>query len=222
MLIASLGLDQDSCEPRLLTCIDRCKRTLVKHFRSRHRQILDSDDCPTGFSHIIEIHHCICLKRCHRQGLHRDLAHKSKCTLRAYQRVKDYINRVRKGYKRKNIQSRDILDRILMPDTVYKFRIRQDVISEFLYLGDKLRMGLYELITGFRVRSVKDRSVNKYNPCINQCPVTVGMCTTAHTGSIVHHDSTDHTALYGSRIRTKFSIKWLKIIIDLRSDDSRL
>ena len=70
MLSFRLYHSQDCRKPVDLTGIHRSKRALVEHLSSRDIDFPHGNHRPGSLSHILEIHHCVCLKRCNFQGIH--------------------------------------------------------------------------------------------------------------------------------------------------------
>ena len=78
-----------------------------------------------------------------------------------------------------------------------------------------------ESLSGGLVPRVQHRSVSKDHPHALQFLVAVGVGSAAHSRSVVHHDSADHTASDRGRIRAEFPTIRLQDSVHPRPYDSR-
>ena len=71
--------------------------------------------------------------------------------------------------------------------------------------------------TVFRVSRVKQCAVGQDDTHRTQHAVTIGVYTAAHTASVVHHNTTDHSRFEAGRVWREVLAVWAKNLIDTLS-----
>ena len=153
---------------------------------------------------------------------HTDIGEEGKGALRAYDAVGNDVEGIVVGDKRTDIEPRDILNRILIPDALREVCIFPHLIAQGLYLLEKLRMTPAERFPALRIAGIEDGTVGKDDACTEHHVVAVGMHATAHARSVVDNYTADHSTAYRSRIGREDTAVRLQDIVHAPSRDTGL
>ena len=155
-------------------------------------------------------------------GLHCHLGEKAECAFRAHHKVGDDVERVVVTYKRQNIETRHVLDRVFVAYAFRKFRVGIDLVADGLNLADEFRMGLGKLLFADSVARIEQSTVGKDDAYRLEHLVAVGMGATVHARRVVDDDTAYHSRIFRSRVGGERTPEWLKDLIHALSDDARL
>ena len=216
--------------------VHRTQRLVVKHFGTLHHQLLGTHfqvfvaspqflhghhRLATLF-HREEIDHCRCPERIVVQCFHCDFRKERQCALTAHHHVSHDVKGVVIGHKRTQVQSRYVLDAVLLLNSFYQFLIGPHTVSQVFNFLDEIGVCLSESLLALFAASVDNRTIGQHQPCTDHHSVTVGMNATVHARRIVHHNATNHRTADAGRIRREHAAKWFQYFIHPCADYTRL
>ena len=209
--------------------VDRRQALVIQEFRSLHHcftihihQLLHRHHSPTSFLDGFEIEHRTGLVWIVILCIHGHLRKERQGSFRAYHEVSNNIKRIVKLNKRQKIETSYILDGIFVTDAFSQLLIGTDSIPQFSDATDKIGMGRLERSPTNRVARIEHRSVHQDDTGRNHHLVAVGVSSAIHAGSIVHHNTADHSTFHTRRVGCKLTPIRSQNFIHPLSDNARL
>lgn len=194
--------------------VDTLQRQIVEHLRTLYLEILighrhvvlvgfqlfQSDDGLAALLHGLEINHSRSAVRIFVQRFHADTGEEGQRPLRAHDTVCDDVEGIVVVDKRTDVETRDVLDRILISDALGEVCVLPDLIAQALNLLEKLGMTLAEGLAALLVTGIEDGAISKNEAGAEQHVVAVGMYATVHARGVVDHDTADHSTAHRGRV----------------------
>ena len=216
--------------------VDTLQRQIVEHLRTLYLEILighrhvvllgfqlfQSHDSLAALFHGLEINHRRSAIRIFVQRSHANMREEGKRTFRAHDTVSDDVEGIVVVDKWTDVETRDVLDRILIPDALREVCILPDLITQGLDLLEKVGMTLAKCLTALLISGVENGTIGKDEADAKQHVVAVGMHATVHARGIVDHNTADHSTAHRGRIRRKHTSVRLQDIIHASSRDTGL
>ena len=155
--------------------VDRIERHVVEHLCALHHQILGTHlqvlvarleflhghHGLAALLHGEEVDHGRCLVLVVVEGLHGHLGEEGQGALRTHHTVGHDVEGVVVGHERPQVQTRDILDFVLMVDTVGQFLVGPHPVAQVLNLLEKFGVRLAEGRLALLVAGVDDGAVGE-------------------------------------------------------------
>ena len=102
------------------------------------------------------------------------------------------VERIIVSHQRAQIQTCNILDGVLLINTLRQFLIGTHFFTKSFDFSDKLRMRLSKHLTTLGISGIQHRAISQYDTYRLQHAIAIGMHAAVHARGIVYHNTTYH------------------------------